>query len=80
MFSTHHNVSNSFAGDRSVSLKEFTDYHHFISSFIEADKMFKLFMSGVWNMDVVDFSNQNGGNVGYQGGVTTVSPAGVLNQ
>jgi Ca2+-binding EF-hand superfamily protein len=57
MFSTHHNVSNSFAGDRSVSLQEFTDYHHFISSFIEADKMFKLFMSGVWNMDVVDFSN-----------------------
>ena len=35
-------------------MDEFIRYHHYISGFIESDKMFKVFMSGVWNMDIID--------------------------
>ena len=54
MFSTHHTVTHNFQSEKTVSLQEFIEYHHHISSFIESDKMFKVFMSGVWNMDLVD--------------------------
>jgi hypothetical protein len=37
-----------------VTLEEFVDYHKYISAFIESDKMFKVYMSGVWNMDLVE--------------------------
>ncbi len=30
------------------------DFHRYISAFIESDKMFKVYMSGVWNMDLVE--------------------------
>eukprot|EP00347_Sterkiella_histriomuscorum_P017814 403347883 len=54
LFSTHHNVSQSFKPDKSVSLDEFLQYHQFVSSVIDNDNLFKIFMSGVWNMDLVD--------------------------
>jgi hypothetical protein len=74
MFSTHHSVANSFqTQERAVSLQEFTEYHHFISAFIESDKMFKLFMSGVWNMDLVETSP-------VANDVAQVRPAGVSPQ
>jgi hypothetical protein len=57
MFSTHHNVAQGFKQDKTVSLDEFIEYHHFISSFIENDNLFKIFMTGVWNMDLVDTNN-----------------------
>lgn len=70
MFSTHHNVSNNFQQERSVSLQEFIEYHHYISSFIESDKMFKTFMSGVWNMDLVETTTAKiGGQAVRPGGV-----------
>jgi len=58
MFSTHHSVAQNFKADRSVSIEEFLEYHHFISSFISDDSIFKIFIKGVWNMDLVD---PNGG-------------------
>lgn len=54
MFNTHHNVTHNFQQTREVSLDEFIDYHRYISAFIESDKVFKTFMSGVWNMDLVE--------------------------
>lgn len=75
MFSTHHSVTHSFnqAEQRGVSLEEFTSYHHFISSFIESDKMFKLFMTGVWNLDIVETGTPIIGG-------SPVRPAGVTPQ
>ena len=54
MFQTHHNVSQSFKPDKNVSIEEFLEYHQFVSSGIENDNLFKLFMTGVWNLDLVD--------------------------
>ena len=54
MFTMHHTVVHNFQVAQSVTIQEFTEYHHFISAFIETDKMFKMFMSGVWNMDLVE--------------------------
>jgi hypothetical protein len=54
MFISHHNVSNGFGQDQFVTIEEFIDYHRYVSAFIESDKQFKTFMSGVWNMDLVD--------------------------
>jgi len=54
MFTTHHNVEHSFTPDHTVSLAEFLSYHHFLSSFIDSDKVFKTMMSGIWNMDLVE--------------------------
>jgi hypothetical protein len=56
LFSTHHNVSQSFKPDKSVSLEEFLQYHQFVSSVIDNDNLFKIFMTGVWNLDLVDTS------------------------
>lgn len=53
MFSTHHNVAQGFTPDKTVSLEEFMEYHQFVSSFIDNDNLFKLFMTGVWNLDLV---------------------------
>lgn len=39
---------------RDVSHEEFVQYHRYVSAFIEADRMFKVYMSGVWNMDIVE--------------------------
>jgi len=30
------------------------EYHQFVSSFIVNDNLFKLFMTGVWNLDLVN--------------------------
>lgn len=40
--------------EHAVTLEQFIDYHRYVSTFIESDKMFKVFMSGVWNMDLVE--------------------------
>ena len=37
-----------------MTLDEFIDYHRYVSTFVESDKQFKTYMSGVWNMDLVD--------------------------
>ena len=68
MFTTNHTVSNNFMPVKEVSLEEFVEYHHFISSFIESDRMFKLFMSGVWNMDIIETTDM---------GVGPSKPAGI---
>ncbi len=57
MFSTHHNVAQSFKPDKSVSIEEFLEYHQFVSSVIDNDNLFKIFMTGVWNMDLVDVNS-----------------------
>lgn len=57
LFSSHHNVAQSFTPDKSVSLAEFIAYHQFVSAIIENDNIFKLFMTGVWNLDLVETSN-----------------------
>ena len=67
MFQTHHNVAQSFKPDKSVSLKEFLEYHQFVSSGIDNDNLFKIFMTGVWNLDLMD--------VGSDG---VIKPAGVI--
>ena len=54
LFSTHHNVAQGFKPDRSVPLKEFLEYHQFVSTSIIEDNLFKIFMTGVWNMDLVE--------------------------
>lgn len=55
MFSTHHALENDFnQAVRDVSREEFLQYHRYVSAFVEADRMFKVFMSGVWNMDLVE--------------------------
>lgn len=65
MFSTHHNVAQGFKADRSVGLQEFVEYHQFVSSCIDNDNLFKIFMTGVWNLDLVDTGN------------TVIKPAGL---
>lgn len=37
-----------------MSLEEFLQYHQFVSSVIDNDNLFKIFMTGVWNMDLVE--------------------------
>jgi hypothetical protein len=74
MFSTHHSVTHGFDPSRTqVSLEEFTQYHQYVSAFIESDKMFKVFMSGVWNMDLIETATK------LVGGVES-RPAGVTPQ
>jgi hypothetical protein len=53
-FTTHHNVQNGFSQEKGVNLEEFIDYHRYVSTFVDSDKQFKTYMSGVWNMDLVD--------------------------
>jgi hypothetical protein len=38
MFTSHHNVSTNFSQSKEVTLDEFIEYHHYISSFIEGDR------------------------------------------
>lgn len=57
LFQTHHSVAKDFSPDRSVSLDEFLKYHQFISAIIPDDQNFKLFIVGVWNMDLVELNN-----------------------
>ncbi len=71
MFMTHHNVAQSFKADKSVSLSEFLEYHQFVSAGIENDNLFKIFMTGVWNLDLVDPSTNSGGIIKTAG----VTPA-----
>lgn len=54
MFQTHHNVAQGFKPDKSVSIQEFLEYHQFVSTSIENDNLFKIFMTGVWNLDLID--------------------------
>ena len=53
MFSTFHNASTGFSGDRSVSLEEFMEYHQYLNEQFERDVEFRNFLVGVWNMDLV---------------------------
>ena len=58
LFSSHHNVAQSFQANKSVTLEEFLQYHMFISAQVgENENSFKLFMTGVWNLDLVDTNN-----------------------
>lgn len=52
MFTTFQNSSKGFTGDRSVTLEEFIEYHQFFNNAFENDNAFKLFLVGVWNMDL----------------------------
>lgn len=54
MFQTHHNVEQNFAADRSVTYDEFLSYHRFVNCAFEHDRLFKIFMTGVWNLDLMD--------------------------
>jgi hypothetical protein len=54
MFQTHHNVAQSFKADKTVTIEEFLEYHQFVSAGIDNDNLFKIFMTGVWNLDLVD--------------------------
>lgn len=65
MFSTHHNVAQSFKPDSTVPLQEFIEYHQFVGAGFENDNLFKIFITGVWNLDLVDTSN------------TVIKPAGI---
>lgn len=52
-------MANDFRPDKGVSLQEFLAYHQFISSLIADDNLFKIFIVGVWNMDLVEVDKQN---------------------
>lgn len=52
-------MANDFRPDKGVSLEEFMAYHQFISSLIADDNLFKIFIVGVWNMDLVEVDKQN---------------------
>lgn len=54
LFQTHHSVEQGFSPDRSVPYSEFLGYHKFISSTIENENAFQIFMTGVWNLDLVE--------------------------
>ena len=51
MFSSFHNAEKRFTGDKSVSRKEFMEYHHYLNEHFERDKDFSNFVVGVWNLD-----------------------------
>ena len=70
MFTTHYNISSGFSEEQFVNLEQFIDYHRYVSAFIESDKQFKTYMSGVWNMDLVDTDLQVIGGV-------QVTPGGI---
>ena len=53
MFTTFHNASTGFSGERSVTLDEFMEYHQYLNEQFERDVEFKNFLVGVWNMDLV---------------------------
>jgi|Transcript_23181 hypothetical protein len=53
MFTSFHNASNSFSGDKNVTRTEFMEYHQFLNEQFERDMEFKNFLVGVWNMDLV---------------------------
>jgi len=53
MFSSFHNASNNFSGDKAVTRAEFMEYHQFLNESFERDIEFKNFLVGVWNMDLV---------------------------
>lgn len=54
MFTTFHNASTNFSGERSVTLDEFLEYHQYLNEQFERDIEFKNFIVGVWNMDLVN--------------------------
>ncbi len=58
MFNTLHNVSTGFREDRSVSLQQFMEYHHFVGAHMDNDNYFKLFITGVWDLDIKDQSQE----------------------
>ena len=63
MFNTLHNVSTGFREDRSVSLQQFMEYHHFVGAHMDNDNYFKLFITGVWDLDIKDQSQEVSWNV-----------------
>jgi len=52
MFSSFHNAEKRFTGDKSVSLQEFVEYHHYLNESFERDNDFRNFIVGVWNLDL----------------------------
>lgn len=59
MFTSFHNANNQFSGDKSVSRKEFQEYHQFMNESFERDVEFKNFLVGVWNMDLVSVQDSD---------------------
>lgn len=53
MFTSFHNASTNFSGDKTVSREEFMQYHHMLNESFERDVEFRNFLIGVWNMDLV---------------------------
>ena len=40
-----------------MSEEEFIEYHRFINAAFDNDNLFKIFMTGVWNLDLVDVAS-----------------------
>lgn len=53
MFTSFHNSSNNFSGDKTVTRTEFMQYHQMFNESYERDVEFRNFLIGVWNMDLV---------------------------
>jgi len=51
-FTSYHSATKGFSGDKSVSLEEFVEYHHYLNSHFERDAEFRNFVIGVWNIDI----------------------------
>jgi hypothetical protein len=49
-FQTHHNIMNNSAADDRISLDEWTEYYHNVSSSIDDDDYFALMMNNSWNL------------------------------
>ena len=56
MFTSFHNASNGFNGDKEVSMDEFMEYHQYLNVSFERDSEFKNFLKGVWNIDIKEIS------------------------
>ena len=52
MFTTFHNASTDFSGEKSVTPAEFREYHTYLNEHYERDAEFRNFLIGVWNMDI----------------------------
>ncbi len=54
LFQQHHNAVQGFRPSNAVSIEEFLEYHQFVSATEPNEKSFAIFMTGVWNMDLLD--------------------------
>jgi len=69
LFSSLHGSNTGFSGERSVTLEQFNEYHHYVGASIDNDNYFKLFITGVWNLDIKDSSNEVSMAAGARGSV-----------